>query len=907
MLGHPSPNNNIHVQLAFAHSTKKSFTSGSNDIWLVLCNAQSLFYKLDELRTLVAALRPMFICVTETWLTPDIDNDLLTISDFCIFRNDRRDNVCDSRKGGGTVIYAKSSVSPTCVEVDASMSLHDRPEGIEFNLIQFNSPQVSYLLCVYAPPNLLVETILSFQCYIINVFDHLLCRTPDAEIHVTGDLNRHDFSLLSKHLNIVNIVDVPTFGDATLDKFYCNAYSVNDFTVATAPPLGTATNSHRIVCVFRTQASSTVDVHFQKVFDFRESNLCYFYDSLEKADWSSVMNSNNVNEGVHHFYDIFFDAMSQIPFSLVKFTPKTKPWITPVLLDLIHKRWQAYRKGNFSLYLHFKAKVKREIVKSKKLWASKMSTTCKGMWSVVNDVRGKRYNSSVNQIVSLFSSRFDAVEKLNELFAGYFVKSCSFPVLPTDLSKPVSVCNEALICKLLCNLKTGKAPGSDSIHPLLLRYASKVLSRPISHIFNLSFSYGLVPDIWKLADVCPVPKTTPVKRDSFRPISLLPIVGKLLENVILRMYRSELTACYDSCQFAYRPNSSTVSALICIHDLVLRLLEVSDVIAVRILTFDMTHAFDSVPHHLLLDCISKFEISDCSKFVNWINSYLSGRKQRVKLGETRSSVVNVTSGIPQGSVLGPCLFSLYMSSYKPCRNDVGIVKYADDVTVIVPVHKNDPDDLMSVTSEVEHFKSWCSNNQMIINERKTKVLNINLSRTPIRPVPVFENVSYVKILGLFFNCKLTWSNHMDYVISIVSKRLYILRVLRSLFSHDQLVCVFNSIIRSVLEYASPVFLNPGSGFDRKLLSLCKRAFRIVHGSDARDCDKCSMLEVCDRRKTLSIRLFRKVLCDPNNVLHHLLPPPSHRSERLILPHVKTRRRMNGFVFSSSLLYNSTTD
>jgi hypothetical protein len=875
------------------------------DNWLVLCNVQSLLYKMDELRVRVATLSPSFICITETWLTPDIESDLLNISGFTIFRNDRRDDTSDNRKGGGCLIFASSSVSPANVHVDARMSVYDRPYGIEYNLIRCNCPQVSYLLCVYAPPNLQADTILSFQYYIIDVFDHLLCQTPNAEIYVAGDFNRHDFSLLSHHLNITNIVDVPTFGDVTLDKFYCNSQAVSDFTIETVQPLGTAKNSHKIVLVSRMSTSCTSDVHLHKVFDFRRSNLLFFQDTLRNADWSVVMNASNVTEYIDRFYHVFFSAMSKIPVSFVKFTPRTKPWITPVLLDLINKRWRAYRDGNFHSYVHFKTKVKNEILKSKRLWAAKMSKSCKGLWSVVNDVRGKRQDNSVNQIVSLFSSPTDAVESLNILFTQFFVNRRSFPTLSSVSSRNIVICDEDLIYKFLNSLKTGKASGSDGVHPLLLKFSADVLCRPLSHIFNLCFAHGFVPDIWKLADVCPLPKCTPIRRDSFRPISLLPTVSKLYERVILKKYHHDMIGCYDHSQFAYRPKSSTVIALIHIHDHVLRLLEKADVFAVRILTFDMTHAFDSVPHHLLLECISELQMPDCEMFVNWLNSYLCNRRQRVKLGEIRSSIVSVTSGIPQGSVLGPYLFALYMSSYKPFSSCVEVIKYADDVTLLVPVHKNDFDDLSLVTVEVENFKAWCSNHGMCINESKTKVLNINFSSTPIRVVPSFENVLSMKILGLFFNCKLTWSNHIDHVISRVSKRLYVLRILRSLLSHDQLVCVYNCIIRSVIDYASSVFLNPGSGLDRKLLSVCKRAFRIIHGFEVRDCDKCCMLKLCDRRKTLALRLFRQALCDPSNVLHCLLPHLSHRSHRVILPRAKTLRRTNGFVFSTSVLYNSS--
>ena len=123
------------------------------------------------------------------------------------------------------------------------------------------------------------------------------------------------------------------------------------------------------------------------------------------------------------------------------------------------------------------------------------------------------------------------------------------------------------------------------------------------------------------------------------------------------------------------------------------------------------------------------------------------------------------------------------------------------------------------------------------------------------------------------------------------------------FSHDQLVSVFNAIILSVLDYASPVFLNCGSVLNSKLLHICKRAFRIIHGFETRRCDRCDMFDFEKRRKFLAFNLFKNALLSPDHVLHNLLPRFSHCSDRLILPHVRTTRRIESFIFTCSSMYN----
>ena len=186
---------------------------------------------------------------------------------------------------------------------------------------------------------------------------------------------------------------------------------------------------------------------------------------------------------------------------------------------------------------------------------------------------------------------------------------------------------------------------------------------------------------------------------------------------------------------------------------------------------------------------------------------------------------------------------------------------------------------------------------------KTKVLNINFSGTPLPLLPDFDNVSVMRILGLYFNDKFSWSDHFDFIVKKVSQRLYVLRILKRLLPHDKLITVFSALIQSLLDYASPVFLNPGSVLDAKLLALCKRAFRIIHDKDVVSCHDCNILDFQSRRQSLASKLFVDILSRPDHILHSHLPCISHRSRRLILPYVRTKRRSDGFMFSCSVMHH----
>ena len=419
----------------------KNRKSSCKEYWLLLSNAQSNFYKLDELRALVRATNPTIVCITESWLTPDVDNDIVQISGFCSFRNDRRDNPNDFRKGGGVIVYLATHVHPVAVDIPSQFV---RPCGIEFCLVAFHEPSLSFLLCIYIPPGILAQSFHDFQQYVIHVFDFLLTTSPEANLYLCGDLNQYDFSFLTQCFDLDNIVSFPTYRDNTLDKFFCHVKAVNDFNAVSAPPLGSATHLHNVVFISKNFTRACNNDLLYKVYDLRMSNLEAFQDVLSDTDWSSITSFTSVNDCSQFLYEKLYHAMAVIPVSFVKFKPKTKPWITPVVLDLINKRWKAYRCKNYVLYNHYKEKVKREIVKSKKIWSSKMCKSSKGFWSLVNNVRGKNTSKSVHHLVSLFSNASEAAEAINTRFSQFFCKSEPFSRVPTgEHGKDFFVCKES--------------------------------------------------------------------------------------------------------------------------------------------------------------------------------------------------------------------------------------------------------------------------------------------------------------------------------------------------------------------------------------------------------------------------------------------------------------------------------
>ena len=199
------------------------------------------------------------------------------------------------------------------------------------------------------------------------------------------------------------IVHLPTFGDATLDKFFCYDHFQNFLDVKSAPPLGSACRLHNLIIIYKSENNLKNSVIKQKVFDLRQSNVAAFCSRISNVDWSILSRFECINDCVEYFYKEFFKAMTCIPVTYVRVSPATKPWITPLLLELINKRWKAFRSNDLELYKHYKNKVRIEIDKSKAIWSKKLRSSPKGVWFInTNKIRGKNETSLLIQGVSLF-------------------------------------------------------------------------------------------------------------------------------------------------------------------------------------------------------------------------------------------------------------------------------------------------------------------------------------------------------------------------------------------------------------------------------------------------------------------------------------------------------------------------
>lgn len=279
--------------------------------------------------------------------------------------------------------------------------------------------------------------------------------------------------------------------------------------------------------------------------------------------------------------------------------------------------------------------------------------------------------------------------------------------------------------------------------------------------------------------------------------------------------------------------------------------------------------------------------------------YFNERKQFVRIGTIYSKLADVTSGVPQGSVIGPFLYSVATSSFVVDSRNCHLVKYADDTTLCLPLLKNN--DNSHILRAHENLIAWSNSMSLSINSRKSKCLSIckRFSSSAFR-IPGIQSVETLCILGVTFNARGTWSTHVDNIIRCTSRRFYILRTLRPLISDNNLKMAYFGLMRSLIEYCCPVFVGLSLSDSHRLEMIQRRFHKLLCG---RHCSCEALPSLKGRRQSQSLKLLNCIMSDDQHVLRCLLPRVSP-SGRFLLPVSHTERRSRAFIRYMCSFYNS---
>ena len=361
---------------------------------------------------------------------------------------------------------------------------------------------------------------------------------------------------------------------------------------------------------------------------------------------------------------------------------------------------------------------------------------------------------------------------------------------------------------------------------------------------------------------------------------------------------------YGPDQHGFRPGHSTLTSILSMHERITLALDDNTTRGVILLSFDMSRAFDRIPHDILIARLSEAGLP--TAFTTWIANYLSGRKQKVVLHkDIFSDKLPVSSGVPQGSILSPFLFCCYIGTLGKALPISNIYKYADDVIVTAPFKTSDEVRFI-VDSEVKNISAWWKANGIVLNEQKTKLLVIDKNRLDASTcIPsTLPQSAAMSILGVIFQQSLKWDAHAQHISKKASQRIYLLKVLSRIpsITKADLFIVYKHLILSIIEYNSPLFIGATRKYSDLLERVQRRCHKIICGTN---CDKTCLVPLKERREKQAMKVFEAALSNKTHVLHKFTPPTLHHSSHLSVQYCRTQRRANSFFPFCTRLHNDT--
>ena len=442
----------------------------------------------------------------------------------------------------------------------------------------------------------------------------------------------------------------------------------------------------------------------------------------------------------------------------------------------------------------------------------------------------------------------------------------SFVLFPTDSTEVMNIVN--------C-LKNKSSSGVDDIPVTILKSSIFHIAKPLAAIINCSLSTGVFPDTLKIARVTPIFKDGEKELfQNYRPISVLPSFSKIFERVVFNRLISYLDSNKIICnnQYGFRKNHSTYMSLIDIYDKISMAIDKSE-FSIGIF-IDLSKAFDTLNHSILLKKLEHYGIRGIA--LKWFNSYLSNRKQCVTLNGVTSSLKLITHGVPQGSILGPLLFILYINDIVNCSDLLLFILFADDTNLFCS--SDDIWKLMHiVNSELANISNWFRANKLSLNTKKTNFILFGSKQIPNTGDKfsvsidgyVLQQVEFTKFLGIFIDEKLNWKKHIEHIAIKISKGLGALGRVRNILPQKALLMLYNTMIYPYLTYCNIVWGTASASTLQRLVVLQNRAVRLITRSKFRSsCNPLfvylNILKLSDINK-FQIALFMfKMKC-------HLLP------------------------------------
>ena len=545
----------------------------------------------------------------------------------------------------------------------------------------------------------------------------------------------------------------------------------------------------------------------------------------------------------------------------VRQTIYRKPWMTAALLKSSRNKNKLYlafinnpTPANKNKYTAYKNRFKSLCKKSEKTFYSaeftRYSKDLKNTWITIKSIFKTKQHDSLIKCVNSNGSKITDNAHMAELFNNYFtniadevVTKIPSPSKPaTFYLDPPSLTSFAIyptsaeeVLALSTTLKTTQSTGPDDLNPSVMKPLLSIIAKPLAEIINCSLTTGIVPGPMKIAKVTPIYKQGNSEEvTNYRPISILPYFSKLLEKVMyVRLYNYIVTKgiLYES-QHGFQHGHSTLMSLLSVHDTIAAAIDRKEY-AIGIF-LDVAKAFDSVNHDILLLKLENLGIRGVT--LAWFRSYLTGRYQQVKCNNHLSSLNLVKHGVPQGSILGPLLFLLFVNDLPNASSALHFYLFADDTNIFAS-NKSYEKLVQQLNLELVHVNDWFAANKLSLNIKKTNYILFSSHRKklPLTEIPLLINntpvprVTSIKFLGVLIDSHLTWNDHIHSISKKIAKSLGILSRVAYLLPLNIRKNLYYTMIYPYLNYCNIIWASNYPSRLKRLTILQNRAVRFIIG------------------------------------------------------------------------------
>lgn len=840
---------------------------------------------MDELRLLLVnnntVEKSCILLFTETWLQPSTPDAAIEIEGFTAHRQDRtRDS--GKNKGGGLCVYTNNNWCTNSVPVSRYCS--PDLEYVTVKCRPFYLPRefsVIIITAVYIPPDAKASSALGLLYDAVNDQQSL---HPEAVHIVAGDFNHVNLKTALPKFH--QHVKCATRGNNILDKVYSNVKS--GFRVKPLPHLGQSDHLSLLVLPAYTPLRRSTPITTRTVITWPDTASEQLQECFESTNWEVFEHPDLELHTTAVLEYIKFCTDSVTVEKQIRVYPNTKPWMTREVQNLLQERNSAFRSGDEGMYSAARSSLKRGIRQAKAAYRQKIedcfqSHNSRQVWQGIQHITNHRPSTKSTDSVDT-----SLAEELNIFFARFEVQPPDTAIhYPPGYSSHSLVLEEQQVRRVLRAVDPRKAAGPDGVSGRVLRDCAAQLAGVFTTIFNQSLSQAAVPPCLKSSTIIPLPKKNTISGlNDYRPVALTPIIMKCFEKLV----RAHITSClppgFDPHQFAYRAGRSTDDAIITALHAALSHLEQQGSYA-RLLFVDFSSAFNTILPNRLVTKLLDLGLSH--SICRWILDFLTGRSQRVRAGSHLSSVINTSTGSPQGCVLSPLLYTLYTYDCTPSHSSNSIIKFADDTTIVGLISKGDE---TAYREEVQRLSVWCKENNLFLNISKTKELIVDYRRTKanIQPLVIdgacVERVSDFRFLGVHLRDDLTWNTNTTATIKKAQQRLYFLRVLRANhLPQSLLVAFYRSSIESILTYCLCVWYSSCTAADRRALQ------RVV--STAQKITSCPLPSLEELFSCRCLKKAKQIIRDPYHTGHKLFELlPSGRRYRAL--GTKTNRLKDSF-------------